>query len=133
VVAVLLVVLVVLAAGCAGDASSEPTTEPLRSYTVGLRTDDSADRYRYVAEDPVDLRVGDEVTFEVVNTGTLIHDLRVVAPDGTPIGAAPAARPGATTSVTVLFTEPGYYRLDCLVDDHLTTHRMQSIVEVTEA
>ena len=120
--------------GCGGDGAAEP----LRSYTLVLQADDSTDEYTYLALAPeatggeIDLRVGDEVTFEFDNTGSLIHDLQVVAPDGTAIAVAAAANPGSTTSVTVLFEEAGYYRLNCLVDNHLTEHGMQAIVEVTD-
>ena len=57
----------------------------------------------------------------------------MVDPDGDAIGAAAAADPGATTSVTVLFEAAGFYRLNCLVDNHLTEHGMQAVVEVTDA
>lgn len=116
------------ATACGGNSSAEP----LRSYTLHLRTDDSGDEYDFVAEDEIDLRVGDEVTFELDNTGTLTHDLQIVDPSGQSLGTAPAANPGSSTSVTVLFDEAGYYRLNCLVDNHLTEHRMQAIVEVTD-
>jgi plastocyanin len=111
---------------------SNSTAEPVRSYTLHLRAEDSEPEYVYIAEGPVDLRVGDEVTFEFENTGSLAHDLQVVDPAGDAIGVSAVAAPGATTSVTVLFEEPGFYRLNCLVDDHLTEHGMQAIVEVTE-
>lgn len=128
--AVLAVALVLpLAAACASDGEAEP----LRSYTLRVRADDSQQEYVYIAEDTVDLRVGDEVTFEFDNTGSLPHDLQVVDPDGVEIGLSEVAPAGGTTSVTVLFEEPGFYRLNCLVDDHLTEHGMQAIVEVTEA
>ena len=122
-------VLLPLLGACGGNAGD---AEPLRSYTLHLRADDSQPEYLYVAEDPIDLRVGDEVTFELDNTGALIHDLQVVDPDGDAIGTAAAAASGATTSVTVTFEEPGFYRLNCLVDTHLTEHNMQAIVEVTD-
>lgn len=115
-------------ASCAGDAGSEPA----RSYTLGLEVDDSEDRYRYVATDDVDIQVGDEVTFELLNTGTLIHDLQVVDPEGTMLAKVEPAAPGATAMVTVRFDEAGFYRLNCLVDDHLTEHEMQTFIEVTE-
>lgn len=118
-------------AACGGNSSD--SSEPVRSYTLNLRADDSQPEYLYIAEDPIDLRVGDEVTFELDNTGSLIHDLQVVDPAGATIGVAAAAEPGATTSVTVLFDEPGFYRLNCLVDNHLTEHGMQAVVEVTDA
>lgn len=125
----LLTALVPLAAACGADGDAEP----VRSYTVHLRADDSADEYLYIAEDPIDLRVGDEVTFEFDNTGSLPHDLQVVDPAGDEIGVSEVAAAGATTSVTVLFEEAGFYRLNCLVDDHLTAHGMQAVVEVTDA
>lgn len=125
--AALVTALIVPLAACGADGEAEP----LRSYTLRLRADDSADEYLYIAEDPVDLRVGDEVTFEFDNTGSLAHDLQVVDPDGDEIGVSTVAAAGETTSVTVLFEEPGFYRLNCLVDDHLTEHGMQAIVEVT--
>lgn len=118
----------VLAVSCGGDGDATPT----RQYTLGLTADDSADRYRYVATEAVDIRVGDEVTFEFDNTGLLVHDLVVVDPDGDTIATAPPIVPGQTTSLTVLFEESGFFRLNCLVDDHLTAHEMQTFVEVTD-
>lgn len=121
--------LTFVSAACGGDGSG--ATEALRTYTLSLRADDSGEEYLYIANDPIDLQVGDEVTFEFDNTGGLPHDLQVVAPDGEQIGVSSVAAPGETTTVTVLFEEPGFYRLNCLVDDHLTEHGMQAIVEVT--
>ena len=126
--AAIVLAMVVPLAACASDGEAEP----LRSYTLHLRAEDSEQEYLYIAEDPIDIRVGDEVTFEFDNTGGLPHDLQVVDPDGIEIGLAPVAPAGDTTSVTVLFEEPGFYRLNCLVDDHLTAHGMQAVVEVTE-
>jgi uncharacterized cupredoxin-like copper-binding protein len=119
--------LAVVLAACGSDGPAAPE----RAYTFRLHTDDSGERYRFVADDPIDLRVGDEVTFEMHNTGTLIHDLQITDPGGDTIGVAPAAAPGDSLTLTVRFDEPGFYRLNCLVDDHLTTHRMQDVVEVT--
>lgn len=118
--------------GCSSDEA--PAADPARSYTVELSIDDSEDEYRYVASGstPIDIRAGDEVTFDLTNTGTLPHDLVVVDPAGGTIASAAAIGPGATTTVTVLFEEPGFYGLRCLVDDHLTTHGMQTFVEVAE-
>lgn len=127
-IATALVAVATLAA-CGGDGNAEPT----RSYTLRLRTDDSGDVYKYLAEEDFDIRVGDEVDFEVDITGSLAHDLQVVDPEGEVVGVAAAANPGGTTSVTVWFQEPGYYRLNCLVDNHLTEHGMQAIIEVTDA
>jgi uncharacterized cupredoxin-like copper-binding protein len=121
--------LVLSAAACGGDGEAEP----VRSYDVALRMEDGQDRYRYVAEGEVpDIRTGDEVTFEVRNAGALAHDLQVVAPNGDVIGTAAAVNPGQTLTLTVRFDEAGPYRLNCLVDDHLTAHQMQTVVEVRE-
>lgn len=119
--------LALVATACGADG----TAEPEREYTLHLRVDDSGQDYLYVAEDDYELRVGDEVTFALDNTGALPHDLQVVDPSGAVMGVSEVAASGASTSVTVLFEEAGYYRLNCLVDDHLTLHGMQAIVEVT--
>ena len=116
-----------VAPGCGANGD-----EPTRAYTLGLEVDDSQDEYRYVATGPVDIRVGDEVTFELDNTGTFVHDVQVVGPDGNMIAKAEPAAPGTETTVTVQFDEAGFYRLDCLVDDHLTAHGMQTFIEVTD-
>lgn len=113
---------------CGSNASSEP----LRSYTLHLRADDSEPEYMYIAEDAVDLRVGDQVTFEMRNDGTLDHDLQVVDPAGDDIATADAVGPGQTLTLIVDFDDPGFYQLNCLVDNHLTEHGMQAIVEVTD-
>lgn len=117
------------AASCAGDAGSEPT----RTYSLGLVADDSDERYRYVATDAVDVRVGDEVTFVFDNTGALPHDLQIVDPEGATIATLPPVLPGAQASVTARFDDAGFYQLNCLVDDHLTVHGMQTLIEVTES
>ncbi len=124
----IVVALTLLLVACGGDADAEP----VRSYTLGLEVEDSEDRYRYIATDEVDIRVGDEVTFELANTGGLIHDVQVIDPDGTLLAKSPPIAPGANTAVTVLFEEAGFFRLDCLVDDHLTAHEMQTFIEVTD-
>ncbi len=124
----LVAALLVTACGGDGIASSEPT----REYALRLRAEEQGDRYTYIAEDPVDVRAGDRVTFEMDNAGLLIHDLVVVAQDGSAIATAPAVGPGQSLSLTVDFAEPGAYRLRCNVDDHLTLHDMQVVIEVKE-
>lgn len=114
---------------CGEDAGSEPT----RTYSLGLEAEDHEERYRYVATDAVDVRVGDEVTFVFDNTGALPHDLQIVDPKGDTIATAPPIVPGDQVSVTARFDEAGFYRLNCLVDDHLTVHEMQTVIEVTES
>jgi len=119
--------LLLMVAACGAD-----TAEPNRAYSISLGVEDDSQRYRYVASDEVDIRVGDEVTFELENTGSLIHDLQVVDPDGNRVGYAEPTAPGASATVTVLFDEAGFFRLNCLVDDHLTEHEMQTFFEVTD-
>lgn len=126
----LIAALAIVASACGG---GDDVTEAARSYTLNLHTEDDEQEYEYIADDPIDVRVGDEVTFDVAITGTLIHDLQIVDPAGAAIATAPPAVPGDSTSVTVLFEEPGFYRLNCLVDNHLTEHGMQAVIEVTEA
>lgn len=125
--ALLAIAPMALLSACGGDEG--PDVE--RSYDVELKVDDSGEEYKFVAVDEVpDFRVGDEVTFVVENTGTLNHDLQVMAPDGDVAGVAPAVAPGETLEVTAFLGQVGVYRLNCLVDDHLTQHDMQTLIEV---
>lgn len=121
-----------LVAGCAGSSNTPDTPEAMRSYTIDLTTDDSADEYRYITLDPIDIQVGDEVTFSMVNTGSLPHDLNIIEPSGNQVAGADAVPAGGTLLVTMLFDQPGLYRLNCNVGDHLTLHSMQAFVEVVK-
>jgi plastocyanin len=118
--------MILLACGANGN-------EPTRIYTVELRMEDHEDEYRYVpiGEVPT-FMVGDQVTFEAENDGTLDHDLQIVGPDGLAIDEADAVAPGDVLAVTVDLDEPGIYQLNCLVDDHLTAHHMQEFIEVVD-
>jgi plastocyanin len=130
--AVLVLGGLVLVTGCGGDAAGD--SGATRSYEVELRIDDSQDEYRYVATGDIpEFTVGDEVTFVVENTGTLNHDLQVQAPDGDVVAVAPAVAPGDTLQATALLGQEGVYRLNCLVDDHLTEHSMQTLIQVAPA
>ena len=111
---------------------SNATSEPAREYVLHLRMDDDTEEYVYIAEDPIDIRVGDRVNFEVRNDGTLDHDLQVVGPDGLAVATADAVGPAQSLMLTVDFDETGIYQLNCLVDNHLTEHGMQALVQVTE-
>ena len=122
----LLLPLLLAGFGCAGDSG------PTRAYTLHLRAEDNADIYKFVAEDPIDIRAGDTVTFEMRNDGRLPHDLRVTDDRSSTLGFAAAVPTGQTAVVQVTFEEPGAYRLVCDVDDHLTKHQMHATVEVTE-
>jgi uncharacterized cupredoxin-like copper-binding protein len=114
---------------CGGDGDA-----PTRAYTVALRMEDHEDEYHYrVAGEVPTFTVGDEVTFEAENSGTLAHDLQVVGPDGLTRGTAEAVFPGASLTLTVRLEEPGIYQLNCLVDNHLTEHGMQALIQVVEA
>lgn len=122
--------LAVVVAACGG--GDEGSDEPARSYSIALTVDDSGEEYDFVTTDSVDIRVGDEVTFELDNTGTLIHDLHVVDPDGRTIANTEPIPPSGTTVLTARFEQPGVYRLSCFVDDHFVGHQMFTFVEVTE-
>ena len=118
-------------AGCGGDDGPDV----LRSYDVELRVDDSVPGdYDYVATGEIpDFTVGDEVTFIVDNTGQFTHDLQIVAPDGDVVGVADPVPPGESLELTVYLGQVGVYRLNCLFDDHLTEHDMQTLIDVRPA
>lgn len=118
----------IIGAGCGGDAIAEP----LRTYTLDVEiADDEPGAYRYVALEPVDIRVGDEVTFVMDNTGSLAHDMHVYGADGE-VASAAAAAPGGTTQLTVFFEDEGVYQLRCYTDDHLTAHQMFAEFDVAQ-
>ena len=125
-------VVMAISTGC-GDDTGAGSSDPARQYSVDLRAEERGDEYAFVAEQALDLQVGDRVSFEVRNAGALAHDMQVLAPDGTVIATGAAVGPGQTLELTVDFAQPGYYRLNCNVDDHLTRHDMQAIVEVIKA
>ncbi len=114
---------------------SDSSPEAVRAYTLHLRAEDAdPSHYRYVAEDALDIQVGDRVTIQVSNVGALPHDLEVRQPDGQVVATAPvAAAAGGTTQVVVDFTQTGVYSLRCNVGDHLTKHDMQAMIEVGPA
>ena len=126
-----LAVALAVIAGCGSDDGPEV----LRSYDVELRVDDSTEGdYQYVATSDIpEFTVGDEVTFIVDNTGQFPHDLQVQAPDGDIVGYAEAIGPGEQLELTTFLGQVGVYRLNCLFDDHLTQHDMQTLIEVQPA
>lgn len=123
--------LLCLAPACGGGGDGD-VAEPLRSYAIPLTVDDSGEEYDFLTDSTVDIRVGDEVTFELDNTGGLIHDLHIVDPDGSTVARTDPITPGASTTLTALFDQVGVYRLSCFVDDHFVGHQMFTFVEVTE-
>jgi plastocyanin len=126
--------LFVLATPLTACGSDDAAFTPTREYTLHLRAEDSdPEKFTFVAEDAVDVRVGDRVTFEVRNDGALPHDLEVRDPEGTVIGKAAAVGPGATLSAVADITVTGIYALRCNVGDHLTKHRMQALIEAKPA
>lgn len=121
-------------AACGGDGDGADLIEPTRTYDVALHVDDSGDDYRYLVTGEVpDFTVGDEVTFVMDNTGALIHDLRVIDPDGVTLATAAAVAPGGVLELTVLLETAGLHALNCVVDDHLLVHGMQQFIDVAAA
>ena len=103
-------------------------------FTVELRMeDDSVNKEISRIDFQMHFLVGDQVTFQAENDGTLDHDLQIVGPDGIAIDEADAVAPGDALAVTVDLDEPGIYQLNCLVDNHLTEHNMQALIQVNEA
>jgi uncharacterized cupredoxin-like copper-binding protein len=119
----------VAALAACGDDGGSPAG---REVTLELLAEENGNEYGYLAAGTVDLRAGDHATFELRNDGQLPHDLAVIHPDGSTMATAPAAPPGGVVSVEVDLVDPGIYRLNCNVDDHLTRHGMQAFIEVSD-
>lgn len=127
-------ILVTLTGGVVGTAcGSDAGAAPERERTLVIEAFEDGEAYGYRAVGSVDVRAGDRVTIEMRNVGALIHDLAVIHPDGSTIATAPAIAAGATTTLTVDLEDPGVYRFNCNVENHLTEHGMQQYVEVRNA
>lgn len=119
----------VVGTACGSDAGAEPA----RTSTLVLEAYEDGDTYGYRAVGAVDLRVGDRVTIDLRNVGALIHDLAVIHPDGSTIATIAAIAAGGTGAFELDLEDPGIYRLNCNVENHLTEHGMQAFVEVKNA
>ncbi len=104
---------VLTAAGC---GSEDPGTADGESYTVGI----VADEYTFRADEAIEVRAGDTVTFDVRNEGEVDHRLEVLTSESRSLGATERIAPGARDEVTVTFEDEGVYRVICDVDDHLS-------------
>lgn len=122
-----------LAGGVGTACGSDAEAEPARTSTLVLEAYEDGETYGYRAVGDVDLRVGDRVTIDLRNVGALIHDLAVIHPDGSTIATLAAIAAGGTGTFELDLEDPGIYRLNCNVDNHLTEHGMQAFVEVKQA
>jgi hypothetical protein len=73
-----------------------------------MHISDDADEYKYVLDDPADIRVGDEVTFVITNSGHLPHDVQITdasgrqlaVPDPVPLRRRPRQRVGGSSPLS---------------------------------
>jgi hypothetical protein len=125
---------VVALAGVVGSAcGSDAGAEPARESILVLEAYEDGETYGYRAVGTVDLRVGDRLTIDLRNVGALIHDLAVIHPDGNTVATLAAIAGGTAAALEIDLEDPGIYRLNCNVENHLTEHGMQAFVEVKDA
>ncbi|MEM1331899.1 MAG: cupredoxin domain-containing protein [Actinomycetota bacterium] len=92
----------------------------------------TAVEFAFRADEAIEIRAGDTVTFGVRNEGELDHQLEVLSEASRSLGMTERIAPGARRAVTVIFDEPGAYRVVCDIDDHLSRGH-QAVFEVAPA
>ncbi len=90
----------------------------------------SAFEYGFRADEALEIRAGDRVTFVVRNDGEIDHLLEVLTDASRSLGRTERIPPGAKRELTVDFEEAGTYRVICDIDDHLTRGQ-QAVFDVT--
>ncbi len=105
--------LAVAALACGGENDDAASGD-------ALAVDLEADEYTFRADEAIEIRAGDTVTFTVSNVGVLDHQLEVLSAESRSLGSTGRISPGDEGSITVTFEAEGVYRVICDIDDHLT-------------
>ena len=84
----------------------------------GTEVEVTAKDYSFTLDSDVSFAAGDTYTFELVNDGTMQHEMEVFAPDGTAIGEVGPTDAGAKGKVTLTLETAGTYRLVCGITGH---------------
>ena len=105
---------VVMTLAACGSSDPEGADRPAR--TISIR----ASEFRFEGDGGISITAGESITFDVRNTGELIHELQVLDADGQRLGQTGEIPPGAKREVTVRFESPGVYQVICDIDDHLS-------------
>lgn len=79
--------------------------------TIGV----DAHEYAFTFAQPVAVKQGEAIAFELANKGQEHHEFEVLGPDGKAIGEIAAVAPGKAGDATLQFAQTGAYTYQCLV------------------
>ena len=88
-------------------AGGNPEPTPDLAVTI------TAKEYSFAEPDGLALTKGQTVRFELVNSGTVSHEMEIHGPDGVKIAKIPPTKPGSTLHATVKLATSGAYTLLC--------------------
>jgi plastocyanin len=103
-------------AACGGSDDEEGSSGPPATFQKGQTVAVKGSEYRFEPGNVVIEGGGGPVTFELENTGSLAHNLRVFS-GGRDIGGTPTFTGGETETGRVRLA-PGEYEMVCTVGDH---------------
>jgi uncharacterized cupredoxin-like copper-binding protein len=110
------VLVIALLAACSGGTVGG-TKAPASGAGGGKTFNVTATEFQFTPN-KFDAQVGQKVTFNVVNKGTVEHTLVVFSPDGSQELAKLSAQPGETKSLEFTPQAPGTYPIDCNIAGH---------------
>ncbi len=114
--ALLSVLIIALLAACSGGTVGG-TKAPASSGSGGKTYTVTATEFQF-APNKFDANVGQKVTFNVVNKGTVEHTFVILSPDGSQELAKLSAQPGETKSLDFTPQAAGTYPIDCNIAGH---------------
>ncbi len=114
--ALLSVLIIALLAACSGGTVGG-TKAPASSGSGGKTYTVTATEFQF-APNKFDANVGQKVTFNVVNKGTVEHTFVILSPDGSQELAKLSAQPGETKSLDFTPNAAGTYPIDCNIAGH---------------
>ncbi len=110
------VLIIALLAACSGGTVGG-TKAPASGGTGGKSYNVTATEFQF-APNKFDANVGQKVTFNMTNKGTVEHTFVILSPDGSQEMAKLSAQPGETKSLDFTPQAAGTYPIDCNIAGH---------------
>lgn len=99
-----------------GEGGHEPRSEATADRTVRF---DAVD-FTYEDLDLTGITAGEEIRFEMTNSGEQAHEFEVLDPAGEALGEVASVEPGEEGATNIVFEEPGTYTYQCILEDPAT-------------
>ena len=110
------VLIIALLAACSGGTVGG-TKAPASGGTGGKSYNIAATEFQFTPN-KFDAKVGQAVTFNMANKGTVEHTFVILSPDGSQELAKLSAQPGETKSLEFTPKDAGTYPIDCNIAGH---------------